>query len=590
MAQRPSGPAAQRPSGPAAQRPSGPAAQRPSGPAAQRPSGPAAQRPSGPAAQRPSGPAAQRPSGPAAQRPSGPAAQRPSGMTCARRLAGARKPASPTPSASPRKPDARSGRSRARLSLLLPVLALLAGALGTFAAAPAQAQRTTIWSTTLTVDLVGNFAGCDNSASTWDNCSSALGDDDFSYDGTPLTVTAITVPASQFNSGTSIHVRFHAAIPAGLRTSDGELTVGSTTLAFSNGSYDPSDAKSVSWSGLSLGTWTDGQSVAMSISHIVTPPAPTGLTATAGGGKVTLSWTAPAANPAIPGGGHRYTVEYGKHPDGELTKVLLGRFRAAMPSYVVSGLEGGATYRFRVRTRGAASYGVPDGAWSAWATAAVLAPPGAPTGLTVTPGSNTLAVSWTAPSGTLTGYDVHYTSSLTIGANARPVGSNPALQWIPVSRTETAPPTASQTITSLTNNRVYRVRVRAKDARGESPGWRRAASRASAGRGTWRSCRATSGWTSPGGRRWPGRPPATTCTALRPRRRVRVRSPTTRRCTALITREPGHGAPNAPPPTRRPRRRSRAWPTARPTGCGCGRGTATATAPGCWARARRSRT
>ncbi len=59
-------------------------------------------------------------------------------MTCARRLAGARKPA---PSAgSPRRPDPRPGRRRARLSLLLPVLALLLGALSLFATASAQAQ------------------------------------------------------------------------------------------------------------------------------------------------------------------------------------------------------------------------------------------------------------------------------------------------------------------------------------------------------------------------------------------------------------------------------------------------------------------
>ena len=61
-------------------------------------------------------------------------------MTCARRPAGARKPA-PSTSAGSRRPDARTGRARARrLSLLLPVVALLLGALGLFAATPASAQ------------------------------------------------------------------------------------------------------------------------------------------------------------------------------------------------------------------------------------------------------------------------------------------------------------------------------------------------------------------------------------------------------------------------------------------------------------------
>ena len=62
-----------------------------------------------------------------------------SGMTCAGRLAGARKPALST-SAGPRPPDARTGRAPARRLSLLPVLALLLGALSPFASAPASAD------------------------------------------------------------------------------------------------------------------------------------------------------------------------------------------------------------------------------------------------------------------------------------------------------------------------------------------------------------------------------------------------------------------------------------------------------------------
>ena len=59
-------------------------------------------------------------------------------MTCARRLAGARKP---VPCAgSPSRPEPRPGRRRARLFRLLPVLALLLGALSPFVAAPATAD------------------------------------------------------------------------------------------------------------------------------------------------------------------------------------------------------------------------------------------------------------------------------------------------------------------------------------------------------------------------------------------------------------------------------------------------------------------
>ena len=63
-------------------------------------------------------------------------------MTCARRPAGARTPA-PSTSAGSRRPDARTGRARARRLSLLPAFALLLGALSLFGAAPAQAANLT---------------------------------------------------------------------------------------------------------------------------------------------------------------------------------------------------------------------------------------------------------------------------------------------------------------------------------------------------------------------------------------------------------------------------------------------------------------
>ena len=62
----------------------------------------------------------------------------------------------------------------------LPVLALLLGALGLFAAAPAQAQ-TTIWSATLTVDQDGVLFGCDTFIAGHDSCTVGLTDEDFVY-------------------------------------------------------------------------------------------------------------------------------------------------------------------------------------------------------------------------------------------------------------------------------------------------------------------------------------------------------------------------------------------------------------------------
>ena len=91
--------------------------------------------------------------------------------------------------------------------------------------------------------------------------------------------------------------------------------------------------------------------------------------------------------------------------------------------------------------------------------------PVAPTALTVTADTAKLDLSWTAPSGTVTGYDVHYTS-----ATATNVANDAAVQtgaasagWKAVSRSGV---TTSQEITGLTNDTLYRVRVRATNANG----------------------------------------------------------------------------------------------------------------------------
>ena len=93
--------------------------------------------------------------------------------------------------------------------------------------------------------------------------------------------------------------------------------------------------------------------------------------------------------------------------------------------------------------------------------------PAAPTGLMIAPGDGTLALSWTAPAGTLTGYDVHYTSALVgaVADDAAASGTDASAAWVAATRTATDT-TASQTISGLANNTEYRVRVRARNAAG----------------------------------------------------------------------------------------------------------------------------
>ena len=95
-----------------------------------------------------------------------------------------------------------------------------------------------------------------------------------------------------------------------------------------------------------------------------------------------------------------------------------------------------------------------------------------PTDLTVTAGDTKLDLSWTAPAGTVTGYDVHYTSASARRANddaAVQTGQTPSAGdgWVDAGHSGTA---ASHSLTGLTADKTYRVRVRAKNAAGHS-GW-----------------------------------------------------------------------------------------------------------------------
>ena len=107
--------------------------------------------------------------------------------------------------------------------------------------------------------------------------------------------------------------------------------------------------------------------------------------------------------------------------------------------------------------------------------------PGAPAELLISAGDARLDLSWTAPGddggSAIAGYDVHYTSAPKSGGGA--VADDAAVQtggspsaaagWVAVNRgTENDPPTASQTLSSLSNDTTYRVRVRAKNTAGES--------------------------------------------------------------------------------------------------------------------------
>jgi 6-phosphogluconolactonase (cycloisomerase 2 family) len=170
------------------------------------------------------------------------------------------------------------------------------------------------------------------------------------------------------------------------------------------------------------------------------PSAPTDVVATPGHGQATVSWTAAADHgSAITG----YTVT--SSPDA-MTCSTQGATQCTVP-----GLTNGTAYTFTViATNGVGTSQASDASNSVTPTATV---PGAPTGVTATPGDSQVTVSWTAPATTggsaITGYTV--TSS-------------------PESKTCTPASGATQCIvTGLTNGTFYSFSVVATNDVGPGP-------------------------------------------------------------------------------------------------------------------------
>src|SRR6185312_3317669 len=103
------------------------------------------------------------------------------------------------------------------------------------------------------------------------------------------------------------------------------------------------------------------------------PGAPTGVTATAGNGQLSVSWTAPAQTA---GGIASYLAT--ANPGGKTCSTAIGT------ACVITGLSNGQAYTVSVVAVGAGGTGT-----SAAGTAAVAVtpgPPGAPTAVTAAPG------------------------------------------------------------------------------------------------------------------------------------------------------------------------------------------------------------
>ena len=189
----------------------------------------------------------------------------------------------------------------------------------------------------------------------------------------------------------------------------------------------------------------------VTLSQPSVPSAPTGVSATAGNGSATVSWTAPSDN----GGSTitKYTVTPFIGSTAQTPVTVTGNPPAT--STTVTGLTNGTAYTFTVSATNANGTG-PASSPSNAVTPNSL--PGAPTGVSATAGNGSATVNWTAPSNNGGSAITSYTVTPYIGSTAQ----------TPVTVTG-SPPATSTTVTGLTNGTTYTFTVSATNANGTGP-------------------------------------------------------------------------------------------------------------------------
>ncbi len=238
-----------------------------------------------------------------------------------------------------------------------------------------------------------------------------------------------------------------------------------------------------------------------SSAQVTAPSVPQNVQATAGDKTVTLTWEAPstwgtwADNATFlmeyrrdgtswvavsASSGANNVAGYADLPPTSTRFVFRHEQRI---HYDISGnhyVSNGTTYHFRISTstQEPGSDGLDPNHYrgSSWVTVsatpqAATSAPGALTSLTATPGAQKLDLAWTAPSVDIYDYDVHITSSTTVGDSAPTQTGGFAAGWVDSILYGYGDPYLRPMWShgGIANNIAYRVRVRAVNSAGAGP-------------------------------------------------------------------------------------------------------------------------
>ncbi|MDE0194922.1 MAG: fibronectin type III domain-containing protein, partial [bacterium] len=339
---------------------------------------------------------------------------------------------------------------RARLLLLLPVLALLLGAL---LPAPAAAQTTIVWSATLTVDQFSVHFGCSNGVLLeLDNCSSStvLTKDEFTYRGTTYQIQDLYWASNRLYFGLT------GRSGAVLKTALGSLTlnVDGRQLAVRHASQFTDQ---VAWDFDPATDWTDGQKVRLSLTEPDgLPGKPTGARVRAGDSQVTLHYLSSDGYP-----GKQYRQRVGSNAWGSWTNIPESRSGGKnRRSYTLTGLNNGTAYSFQLRDVNHIGAGPPSDVLGP-VTPAVAPLPAHIDGLRARPSTDeddgSVTLRWNDPhDGSITKYQVNYRSI-----------HDSSTTWTDIRNSNSQ--TARHTVTGLIPRSPYVFRVRAVNATGNGP-------------------------------------------------------------------------------------------------------------------------